>query len=207
MPSQTFFNLPKEKQKLIYDAAIKEFSRVPYEEASINQIIQTAKISRGSFYMYFTDKEDLYYYLVTAHKKNIDEMFMKIFQEHDGDIIDSYLSLLLRMIKKLKTTHHKRFFQNMVLNANFKTRSFFPEIHAEAEKRKLEKLVSYIHKESLNVKNDEELYDVVELCNMCLIHSLIYIIKKNQDADMVYKKFERQLMILKEGLYKEVNHD
>ena len=59
MATERFFKLPAEKQKRILDAAREEFARVPFEEVSINQIIKNAGISRGSFYTYFEDKEDL----------------------------------------------------------------------------------------------------------------------------------------------------
>ncbi len=64
MPTGTFFNLPPEKRGRIMDAATEEFSRVPFSQASINQIVKTAGISRGSFYQYFKDKEDLFRYLL-----------------------------------------------------------------------------------------------------------------------------------------------
>ncbi len=59
VPTQTFFHLPKEKQKTLLKAAINEFTQYSFENASINQIIKEASIPRGSFYMYFRDKEDL----------------------------------------------------------------------------------------------------------------------------------------------------
>ena len=55
MPSERFFRLPKAKADTIRNAAIQEFKRVTPEEASINKIIQSAEISRGSFYTYFED--------------------------------------------------------------------------------------------------------------------------------------------------------
>lgn len=60
MPKQTFYNLSLEKQQNLFDACIKEFSQFPYSQASINQIIKYANISRGSFYQYFDDKWDAY---------------------------------------------------------------------------------------------------------------------------------------------------
>lgn len=59
MPTDRFYRLPEEKKQIIREAAIKEFARVPFEKASINQIIQNADISRGSFYTYFADKHDV----------------------------------------------------------------------------------------------------------------------------------------------------
>ena len=60
MPSQTFLNLDSKKQQKLLDAAMEEFSTVRYTEASVNHIIQQAGIPRGSFYMYFVDKDDLF---------------------------------------------------------------------------------------------------------------------------------------------------
>lgn len=60
MPKDTFNNLPIEKQNILFNACVKEFSTVPYSQASINQIIKHANISRGSFYQYFNDKWDAY---------------------------------------------------------------------------------------------------------------------------------------------------
>ena len=53
MPTERFYRLAKEKAEKIRIAAIQEFKRVPPDEASINKIIQSADISRGSFYTYF----------------------------------------------------------------------------------------------------------------------------------------------------------
>ena len=44
MPSERFINLPQDKKKRIIDAALKEFARVPFQEISINRIIQDAEI-------------------------------------------------------------------------------------------------------------------------------------------------------------------
>lgn len=66
MPKDTFNNLSDEKKRKIFDAAVQEFSVRRFSEASINQIIKTAGISRGSFYQYFNDKEDIYLYMITV---------------------------------------------------------------------------------------------------------------------------------------------
>ena len=67
MPSSTFLNLPAEKQEKLLEAATREFSHRPFNEASINQIIKEAGIPRGSFYMYFTDKEELFGHLMDSY--------------------------------------------------------------------------------------------------------------------------------------------
>lgn len=93
MPSSTFLNLPQEKQEKLLEAATREFSSRPFNEASINQIIKEAGIPRGSFYMYFQDKEDLFRYLVRGY---VDQMVMVIEElllRRKGDIFQALLDL------------------------------------------------------------------------------------------------------------------
>jgi len=71
MPSKTFLNLPIEKQNKIIKASIQEFSSVSFKKVSINHIIKMAEISRGSFYMYFEDIQDLTIYIMKQIKQDI----------------------------------------------------------------------------------------------------------------------------------------
>ena len=64
MPTERFHRLPEAKRQAIREAALKEFARVPFDKASINQIIRNADISRGSFYTYFEDKQDVVEFLL-----------------------------------------------------------------------------------------------------------------------------------------------
>ena len=86
MPTQTFFNLPKKKQELLLKSARNEFTNTSFENASINQIIKEAGISRGSFYMYFHDKEDLYFYLLEQSKQFFEKELEHIVDETHGDL-------------------------------------------------------------------------------------------------------------------------
>lgn len=71
MPKQTFLNLPREKRDTIINAAIEEFAQYGLENASTNRIVENSGISKGSFYQYFEDKEDVFRYLLTIleHEK------------------------------------------------------------------------------------------------------------------------------------------
>ncbi|MDR1622179.1 MAG: TetR/AcrR family transcriptional regulator [Synergistaceae bacterium] len=63
MPTQTFYNLPVEKQERILQAAIEEFGKRNVQEANLANIVSGANISRGSLYQYFPNKEDMYIYI------------------------------------------------------------------------------------------------------------------------------------------------
>ena len=81
MPTQRFMKLKEEKKQAILEAAVHEFSRVPYSSASINQIIKEADISRGSFYTYFEDKDDLMRYMLRGMREHFRERVMLLLKE------------------------------------------------------------------------------------------------------------------------------
>ena len=66
MPKQTFLNLPEEKRRIIIDAATEEFAAHGLENASTNRIVENSGISKGSFYQYFEDKQDVFMYLLSV---------------------------------------------------------------------------------------------------------------------------------------------
>src|SRR5699024_12161721 len=93
LPKQTFFNLAEEKRETLIQAAKKEFSRGSLYEASIANIVKEADIPRGSFYQYFKDKDDLYFYLLT---KLVVEQWIRLYdnlQMYDGYMFKYILKL------------------------------------------------------------------------------------------------------------------
>lgn len=93
MPSNTFLNLPEDKQTRLMDAASREFSAKPYNEASINKIIQEAGIPRGSFYMYFQDKEELFRYLVRGYVEQLLMVLEEALLREGGDVFAALRTL------------------------------------------------------------------------------------------------------------------
>lgn len=95
MPKETFYNLDGAKQRRIFQAAVQEFSRRSFNEASINQIIKQAGISRGSFYQYFQDKEDIYLYMLTEIGKEKTAAIEQVRQQRPAG--DDFFAALLQM--------------------------------------------------------------------------------------------------------------
>ena len=85
MPSETFFRLPEAKRNKLIKAAREVFSETPYESASLNQIIRRAGIPRGSFYMYFADKEELFSYLMTGYAGTVSRAITEQLRASGGD--------------------------------------------------------------------------------------------------------------------------
>lgn len=86
MCTETFLRLPEEKRNRFLDAAWEEFTAVPYTDVSINKIVRRARIPRGSFYQYFTDKTDLFAYLLNDIRDHFAQSFAELLTQAEGDI-------------------------------------------------------------------------------------------------------------------------
>lgn len=60
MAKSTFDNLHADKKSAIYNALLQEFETNLLSASSVSNIVNLAKIPRGSFYQYFEDLEDSY---------------------------------------------------------------------------------------------------------------------------------------------------
>ena len=61
--NEKFFDLKKEKQDSIINAALKIFSATPYQYASTDEIVKEAGISKGLLFHYFHTKAEAYEFM------------------------------------------------------------------------------------------------------------------------------------------------
>jgi TetR/AcrR family transcriptional regulator len=74
-----FFNLDKEKQDRIINAAIKVFAQKGYDSASTNEIVKEAGISKGLLFHYFQNKKQLFLFLFDyCYNIIADEFYKKV---------------------------------------------------------------------------------------------------------------------------------
>ena len=93
MPTETFVRLPEAKRETLLRCARQEFARVPYPDASINRIIHAAGIPRGSFYMYFADKADLFLHLMDQFVDTFTQTVCRLLEEEDGALFPAFRRL------------------------------------------------------------------------------------------------------------------
>ena len=119
MPSDTFLKLSKEKQNSLIESAILEFSENTYNEASINKIINRIKLPRGSFYMYFNDKYDLYTYILKTYLNRFEEMQIELLKKTNGDFIKMNELLYDKIILFIKKDKNQKLLNNLFKEIRF----------------------------------------------------------------------------------------
>lgn len=88
------------KDKLI-NAAIDEFIENSFDEASLNNILKKAEISKGSFYYHFKNKQELYLYIFDQAVKDKITYFNKILNEMVIDYSKENVFKIFKLLGKV----------------------------------------------------------------------------------------------------------
>jgi AcrR family transcriptional regulator len=207
--TERFEKLSKDKRQRILDAAREEFARVPYEEASINQIIKNAGISRGSFYTYFDDKKDLLQYIFRDEGEKNSHFLREIVLENRGDFWKSIREYTLKVSGYMKRGSIQQsiniFTQtNMMrrlvdwLEADIRNRE-------ESEKEQLDWMMEHLDLSLMDVRGSKErLGMILKSAHMISFLALFNIlIHPDKDEDIILRDFNMQLELLRYGAGKE----
>ena len=204
MPKQTFIKLPIDKKETLIHAAKKEFSRVPLFEASIANIVKEAGIPRGSFYQYFEDKEDLYYFLLDEYSQRLRRRFISILKKQNGDLMETFIESFEMMLINLQSIESRQFFRNAFLNMNYKSENTLtPEVNQEQLKTRLAEVVALVDHDKLNITNEMELIHVLKIMKAVTFQNLIQVFAKDLSIDDSLRNYKLEVNLLKKGLSKE----
>lgn len=201
MPKQTFLNLPETKRKRIINASIDEFAIHDYEHINIQNIIKHAQISRGSFYQYFNDLDDLYNHLIDVIAKQ------KTAYLNHYQLLNSEQPFFDR-IEQL----YQRSYQFAVKHTNFHLASKHILDHAKAINHPLfvnnkKWLYTYykaeIEKDIANglLKKDIDIDMVIHLLTLFIDElSTTHFIEQKLSNNEVAHRFKRFITLLKKGI-------
>jgi len=198
MPKITFFNLPDDKKQTLIEAAKKEFSSVPLFDASISNIIKSAGIPRGSFYQYFEDKEDVYFFILSEYAKEKKGAFLSMLEKHDGDLFQTMVDFFELFLQE---DEGLTFLKNALLNMTHKIERTFDRITGDVEMNEnFKELSSRINISKLNVENDEELFHSMQIITSVMLRNLIHAFAYDLSSDSALRGFTIEMNLLKKGL-------
>ena len=200
MPTESFYKLDSGKRQKIVDAMKKEFSRVPFHEASVNRIVENAGISKGSFWVYFKSKEEAIEYLIESHLEKERKKSKEIFLKNKGDLFQSYLQIFDYLAKCKVNRVEKDLMANV-----------FKNLIANDEKCLQKEPGEYLIKETKNIVDitnldiidDDDLIDFMKLLNYAMRINLLDVMTKKVTLEHARNRFVRELEILKKGISKE----
>lgn len=205
MPTERFYRLPEAKKQVIRQAAIKEFARVPFEKASINQIIQNADISRGSFYTYFEDKQDVVRYIFEDNARQMQECCERELDKNDGNLFDMLEWLFEFTIRKLEESKEMVQLVRNVCSYQENTRAmgfeigYRPPMGSPGKEKTTQWLAKRIRMERFARRSEEELDVVLQLGVTSLILAVRFYYEQPDQLDQIQKRYLDSLEVIKHG--------
>lgn len=203
MPKPTFFNLSEKKRRSLIQAAEKEFSRAPLFEASISNIVKSAGISRGSFYQYFEDKEDVYYYILHEQAMRRNKEFLAHLKRHKGDLFEAITTFYYELLLGLPSDKEYNFFRNALLYVTYQIEEIFNEVIEGYTKHEgMKEILTLIDRDLLNVNTDKELIYAIQIITAVAFRNYVEKFTKDLTNEEAFEKFKIEMDLLKRGLAK-----
>ncbi len=191
MPSQTFHNLSNAKKTHIIESIKYVFLNKPLNKISVSDIVQQAKIPRGSFYQYFSDIEDAFTYLADASMQAFENEIMSRVEGKNIAFFDYLTGAFEKDYDFFKASQHQK-----VISKFFSQNQLFTIDYENYRKRK-----ETFYKRFIEALNTEALTHVAyhRLMNLYfyLSHLKIQLIQKviKGRADFETTKNEYQWII------------
>lgn len=199
MTKQTFLNLSEDKRNMVVNALKKEFSRVPLKDALVSNIIIDAKIPRGSFYQYFNDIEDAFYYIIGEYSKDIKRKLLEYLEKNKGDIILSYRELYLYILNVIDNPDDKEYFENIFLNMNYEIEKMFTPNFNDG----LNLILNHVDISKLNISSKFGLGYILDIIESIMMTNIIQSYKRNLSKEKNKEIFERELALVCAGILKK----
>lgn len=206
MPSERFFKLSQEKRDKISLAAMNEFCREPLESVSINRIIKEAEISRGSFYTYFEDKQDVLNFLGTEMHERNDEAMKSCLQKQDGDFFAAVDDFMEASLQFMRRNHLFQLHKTVAINTNVNPLHILEDREAGGEDLRRKALAGWVFEHAdrtrLRVGSVEEMQALLMLCYMNIMTAILEICLRPEQEAEIREYFEIRMRFLKEGALK-----
>ena len=199
MIKKTFYNLPYEKRKRITDAVIKEFMERPNEKVSINRIIKTAEISRGSFYQYFDDKVDLIEIITKTMFEESSNKAKEILKLSCGDLFVMYIKMFDYFDDYSSQKQTMKIMRNIV--DSFKAND---DLVSEYLKNRFNIALSnseiylMVDRQNLKFQDNESVKCLIEILTQVLKNAIFDVFVAGSDREEVRERLIKKIDIIKQ---------
>lgn len=203
MIKKTFYNLPYEKRKRITDAVIKEFMERPNEKVSINRIIKTAEISRGSFYQYFDDKVDLIEIITKTMFEESSNKAKEILKLSCGDLFVMYIKMFDYFGDYSSQKQTMKIMRNIV--DSFKAND---DLVSEYLKNRFNmaltnnEIYTMVDRQNLKFQDNESVKCLIEILTQVLKNAIFNVFVAGSDREEVRERLVKKIDIIKQGAVK-----
>lgn len=179
-----------------------EFLRVPFSEVSINKIIRSAGIPRGSFYQYFDGKEDMLSHILSEYTSILMERASAALDENGGDLFIMLESFVDTAVSFVLATKDNAFLKNLLSDMRIVAQIFSNNEGLKAMSVFSGSLVPRINTETLNIRDSEDLDNLLCIILPVVGKTIAEIFLNHENIEAIRRRYFRTLELLKQGLCK-----
>lgn len=201
MPKNTYFNLSQDKKERIFNSGVLEFSYHEYGDASVNTIVRMANISKGSFYQYFADKSDFYWYIVmhiiVGHVGEYEDLLKK----NKGDLFLTEEQLFNRMLDVFDDSKYKNLIKNVYKSTYMDVVQKLSSRGSVVYINMYDILMSFGFK-GYNIKSKDDFIVVFDMLRNITNNTIMTMITDNLSKIETKELYVKKLKVLEKGILK-----
>ena len=201
MPRKTYTNLAKDKKERIFNAGVLEFSYHEFNDASVNTIVKMANISKGSFYQYFNDKSDFYWFIVMDIIIGHIGEYENLLKGNKGDLFKTEELIFNKMMdlfddakyKKLITNAYKSAYMEIIQKINTRGSVVYINMY--------DILMNFGFK-GYNIKSKDDFIVVFDMLRNIFNNTIMSMIIDDLSKSKTKELYTKQLLVLEKGILK-----
>lgn len=201
MPKPTYFNLSPDKRDRIFNAGVLEFSYHDFFDASVNTIVRMANISKGSFYQYFEDKTDFYWYIVMSVIIGHIGEYEETLRKNKGDLFLTENQLFQKLLNLFDDVKYKNLVKNVYKTSYMEVVSRISAKGSVLYINMYDILMSYGFK-GYNIKSKEDFLIVFGMLRNISNNTILTMISDNLTKTQTKKLYQDQLDVFGQGILK-----
>lgn len=113
--NEKFFDLKKEKQDRMINAALKVFGEHGFKRASTDEMVKEAEISKGLLFHYFESKQGLYEFVLDYSIRYMMLELASVANGRETDYFELHKQILYARLAALKNYPYMQIFINSVM--------------------------------------------------------------------------------------------
>ncbi|MDC0558896.1 TetR/AcrR family transcriptional regulator [Candidatus Izimaplasma bacterium] len=201
MPKKTYFNLDEDKRKRIFNAGVLEFSYHQLNDASVNTIIKIANISKGSFYQYFTDKNEFYWYIVTEILTENVGKYENLLKRHEGDLFKAEEQLFISILDIMDDQKYRTLIRNVYTVSFFELRKRLSNRASTVYIDTYDLLMRYGFK-GYSIKSKDDFITVFNMVRNIANNAIMTMISDGMSKSGAKDLYGKEMEVLRKGILK-----
>jgi AcrR family transcriptional regulator len=201
MPKLTYENLSTDKKDRIFNAGVLEFSYNEKHVASVNRIVRMANISKGSFYQYFENKDEFYWFIVMTIIYGKIGKYQEILKKHKGDLFKTEEELFNLLLDLLDDSKYRNIISNVYKTSYMELKTRLSAKGSTIYIDMYDTLMSFGFK-GYDIKSKEDFLIVFDMLRNITNHIIMTMIGEHLSKVQTKELYQAHMSYLEKGIVK-----